>query len=94
MGIERFIRPRFMETATGELCGSMVGKQRLWDLMAPLAIAERLGCVLRDLSTGEVLSCVRPCDLSRDISHRAWGIERKMMIAPRETEVSSLIAPL
>jgi fructose-1,6-bisphosphatase/inositol monophosphatase family enzyme len=72
----------------------MVGKQRLWDLMAPLAIAERLGCVLRDLSTGEVLSCVRPCDLSRDISHRAWGIERKMMIAPRETEVSSLIAPL
>jgi fructose-1,6-bisphosphatase/inositol monophosphatase family enzyme len=84
----------FMETATGELCGSMVGKQRLWDLMAPLAIAERLGCVLRDLSTGEVLSCVRPCDLSRDISHRAWGIERKMMIAPRETEVSSLIAPL
>ena len=82
----------FMGTATGELSGSMVGSQRLWDLMAPLAIALRLGCVLRDLSTGSVLSCLRPCDLSGDLAHRAWGIERKMVIAPKETEVSSLIA--
>ncbi len=82
----------FMGTATGALCGSMVGKQRLWDLMAPLAIAERLGCVLRDLSTGEVISTVRPADLSADVLHRPWGIERKMVLAPRATEVGDIIA--
>lgn len=84
----------FMGTATGELCGSMVGKQRLWDLMAPLAIAERLGCVLRDLSTGDVLSRVTPSELSSDLSSRAWGIDRKMVLAPLGTEVASLIAPV
>ncbi len=84
----------FMQTATGSLCGSMVGKQRLWDLMAPLAIGERLGCVLRDLSTGEVVSCIRPSDLSRDLSNRIWGIERKMILAPRTAPVTDLIAPI
>lgn len=83
----------FIGTATGQLCGSMVGKQRLWDLMAPLAIAERLGCVLRDLATGEILTCVRPADLSRDIVKRAWGIERKMMIVPRDADPRKFIAP-
>lgn len=84
----------FMETATGGLRGSMVGKQRLWDLMAPLAIAERLGCVLRDLRTGEVVSRIRPVDMSGDLSHRAWGIERKMVLAPRSVAVTDLIAAL
>jgi len=81
----------FMDTATGNLCGSMVGKQRLWDLMAPLAIAERLGCVLRDLSTGEVASCIRPSDLSGDLPNRIWGIERKMVLAPQTVPLTDLI---
>jgi fructose-1,6-bisphosphatase/inositol monophosphatase family enzyme len=83
----------FIGTATGDLCGSMVGKQRLWDLMAPLAIAERLGCVLRDLRTGEILSQVGASDLSPDLANRPWGIERKMVIAPRGRSVTDLIAP-
>ncbi len=83
----------FIATATGQLCGSMVGKQRLWDLMAPLAIAERLGCVLRDMSTGEIVSLIRPADLSRDLCKRAWGIERKMILAPRDADPRELIAP-
>lgn len=82
----------FIGTATGQLCGSMVGKQRLWDLMAPLAIAERLGCVLRDMSTGESVSLIRPADLSSDMFKRAWGIERKMMLAPRDADLRELIA--
>jgi len=84
----------FMGTAVGDLRGSMVGKQRLWDLMAPLAIAERLGCTLRDLTSGEALSCIRPSDLSPNFVDRPWGIERKMVLAPRDTEVNSLIAKL
>ncbi len=83
----------FMGTATGELCGSMVGKQRLWDLMAPLAIALRLGSELRDLVTGQVVTCINPSDLSRDLRKRPWGIERKMVLAPRETKLDELIAP-
>lgn len=80
----------FLGTATGELCGSLVGKQRLWDLMAPLAIAERLGCDLRDLLSGEVVTCIGPRDLSPDIAGRPWGIERKMVLLPKGGEVGAL----
>lgn len=80
----------FLGTAIGELCGSLVGKQRLWDLMAPLAIAERLGCELRDLLSGELVTCIGPRDLSPDIAGRPWGLERKMVLLPKGGEVRSL----
>jgi fructose-1,6-bisphosphatase/inositol monophosphatase family enzyme len=80
----------FLGTATGELCGSLVGKQRLWDLMAPLAIAERLGCELRDLLSGEVVTCIEPHDLSPDVAGRPWGINRKMVLLPKGGEVGAL----
>lgn len=83
----------FLGTATGDLCGSLVGKQRLWDVMAPLAIALRLGCNLRDLQTGEVVSSLAPTDLSRDLLHRPWGIERKMVLAPCDSTLTDLVAP-
>jgi fructose-1,6-bisphosphatase/inositol monophosphatase family enzyme len=80
----------FLGTAIGELCGSLVGKQRLWDLMAPLAIAERLGCELCDLLSGELVTCIGPRDLSPDIAGRPWGIERKMVLLPKGGEVRAL----
>ncbi len=80
----------FLGTAIGELCGSLVGKQRLWDLMAPLAIAERLGCELRDLLSGELVTSIGPRDLSPDIAGRPWGIEGKMVLLPKGGEVAAL----
>lgn len=82
----------FLGTALGDLCGSLVGKQRLWDLMAPLAIAERLGCELRDLISGELVTSIGPQDLSPDIAVRPWGIERKMVLLPMGGEVGSLFS--
>jgi fructose-1,6-bisphosphatase/inositol monophosphatase family enzyme len=81
----------FLGTALGELQGSMVCKQRLWDLMAPLAIAERLGCGLVDFSTGEPVLSVTPSDLSPDLVHRPWGLMRRMMIVGKDVRVSDLI---
>jgi fructose-1,6-bisphosphatase/inositol monophosphatase family enzyme len=80
----------FLGTAIGDLSGSLVGKQRLWDLMAPLAIAERLGCELRDLLSGKLVTCIGPRDLSPDIAGRPWGIERKMVLLPKGEEVRAL----
>lgn len=80
----------FLGTAIGELCGSLVGKQRLWDLMAPLAIAARLGCELRDLLSGDLVTSIGPRDLSPDIAGRPWGIERKMVLLPKGVEVGTL----
>ena len=81
----------FIGTALGELQGSMVCKQRLWDLMAPLAIAERLGCALVDFSTGEPVRSVTPSDLSPDLEHRPWGLMRRMMLVGSGIRVADLI---
>lgn len=81
----------FLGTALGELQGSMVCKQRLWDLMAPLALAERLGCVLLDFSSGERVHSVTPSDLSPDLKGRPWGLMRRMMIVDKGVRVSDLI---
>lgn len=81
----------FIGTALGELQGSMVCKQRLWDLMAPLAIAERLGCALIDFSTGEPVRSVTPSDLSPDLEHRPWGLMRRMMLVGSGIRVADLI---
>lgn len=82
----------FLGTALGELRGSLVSWQRLWDLMAPLAIAERLGCELRDFETGEIVSSVSPKDLSPEFSKRPWGFIRRMVIVPRGGEIKALIS--
>ena len=81
----------FLGTALGELQGSMVCKQRLWDLMAPLALAERLGCEVLDFSTGEHIQSVTPSDLSPDLQGRPWGLMRRMMIVDKGVRVSDLI---
>jgi fructose-1,6-bisphosphatase/inositol monophosphatase family enzyme len=81
----------FLGTALGDLHGSMVCTQRLWDLMAPLAIAERLGCVLVDFSLGQLVRFIAPNDLSSDMEHRPWGLMRRMMLVGRDVRISALI---
>jgi fructose-1,6-bisphosphatase/inositol monophosphatase family enzyme len=82
----------FIGSALGELQGSMVCKQRLWDLMAPLAIAERLGCTLLDFSSGERVDSITPSDLSSDLINRPWGLTRRMVIVGSGVRVSDLFA--
>jgi fructose-1,6-bisphosphatase/inositol monophosphatase family enzyme len=68
-------------TVLGRLQGSVIGSQRLWDLMAPLAFASRLGFVLSDLMSGAEITALSVSDLSSDVAARPWGLARKMALA-------------
>ncbi len=81
----------FLGTCVGRLRGSVTGAQRLWDLMAPLALANNLGCVLRDLETGGRLSSITPGHLSPNLERRPWGLERKMVLLAAQTSLSDLV---
>jgi fructose-1,6-bisphosphatase/inositol monophosphatase family enzyme len=81
----------FIGSAVGELQGSVVGSQRLWDLMAPLAVADYLGMTLRDLKTGEVVTALSESDLSPDLVLRPWGLNRRMVLLPREQSIEALL---
>ena len=83
----------FLGTALGDFQGSIVCAQRLWDLMAPLAIAEQLGCELRDFTTHERVTSVTLGDLSGDLVNRPWGFTRRMMLLPQGRPISTLISP-
>ncbi len=80
----------FLGTVVGRHRGSIIGSQRLWDLMAPLAIALRAGLVLRDFESGNDIPCMTSRDLSDDIVARPWGLARKMLLATRGTNISDL----
>jgi fructose-1,6-bisphosphatase/inositol monophosphatase family enzyme len=81
----------FIGSAVGELQGSVVGSQRLWDLMAPLAVAGHLGMSLRDLKTGDVVTALCESDLSPDLVSRPWGLNRKMVLLPHERSIETLL---
>jgi fructose-1,6-bisphosphatase/inositol monophosphatase family enzyme len=81
----------FMSTAIGRISASVVGHQRVWDLMAPLALAERLGCVLRDLESDQVVDSLTVDALSVDLECRPWGLTRKMMLVPRTVMIAEFI---
>ncbi len=81
----------FLGTCVGRLHGSVAGAQRLWDLMAPLALANNLGCVLRDLVTGDRVTCITPEHLSPNLERRAWGLERRMVLLPKDSRLADLV---
>lgn len=81
----------FLGTALGRLTASVVGRQRVWDLMAPLALAGRLGCVLRDIQSGEIVSSIGLDALSSDVEKRPWGLTRKMLLARPDEEISTVL---
>jgi len=78
-------------TATGRLRGSVVGAQRLWDLVAPLAVASSLGMVLRDLQSGEEITALTQSDLSTDVANRPWGLARRMVLLPRDLAIHDVV---
>ncbi len=81
----------FIGSAIGRLRGSLVGSQRLWDLMAPLAIAMCLGMRLLDLKTGKRVDALREVDLSSDLAARPWGLNRRMLLLPTEVSVEDVV---
>jgi fructose-1,6-bisphosphatase/inositol monophosphatase family enzyme len=82
----------FLGTVLGQLQGSIVCSQRLWDLMAPLALADRVGCELRDFSTGERVATISRDDLSPDLVNRPWGLARRMMLLPKDRKIGEFVS--
>jgi len=80
----------FMGTVLGRNKASIIGSQRLWDLMAPLALALRAGLILRDLQDEQQISALGIGDLSEDIVSRPWGLSRKMVLARPDVQLSEL----
>ncbi len=81
----------FLGTVLGRNKASIAGSQRLWDLMAPLALALCNGLTLRDLETGSEVTSITMDHLSADIRMRPWGLSRKMLLAPSTVEFSQLL---
>lgn len=81
----------FLGTVVGRHRASLIGSQRLWDLMAPLAIALRAGLVLRDFESRSEIGSIKWQDLSGDIASRPWGLNRKMVLAARGTDIAELV---
>ena len=77
--------------ALGRLRGSVVGSQRLWDLMAPLGIACCLDMVLIDIRSGEEITCIVKSDLSQELDVRPWGLERRMVLVARGLALQELL---
>lgn len=78
-------------TVRGDLKGSIIGAQRLWDLMAPLSLAVPLGLQLRDLRSGDVVSRIRSSDLSTELEKRGWGLNRRFLLAPPSCSVRDIV---
>ncbi len=81
----------FTSTAIGRISASVIGHQRIWDLMAPLALAQRLGCVLRDLESDQVVDAVTVDALSSDLECRPWGLARKMMLVHESQRIADFL---
>ena len=77
-------------TVSGRLQASLIGTQRLWDIAAPLAIAERLNLVLRDAISGEEIRSIRAEDLSSELHRRPWGLDRHWILMAPTTELSDI----
>ncbi len=80
-----------MGTVTGRLKGSVVGSQRFWDVLAPLALAVRLGIELRDLKSGGTVQSLGAHDLSQDIMSRPWGLARRLVLVPATDSLEEIV---
>lgn len=81
----------FLGTILGRNRASIIGSQRLWDLMAPLSLATMNGVVLRDLQSGQQVRSIQMADLSTDIESRPWGLARKMVLAAPDLDLSQVV---
>lgn len=78
-------------TVSGRLRGSIVGSQRFWDILAPLALANAVGLVLKDLATGERVTSLSVKDLSDELDRRPWGFSRRFVLVPSERAVEEIV---
>ncbi len=80
-----------LATALGENHAALLGSQRVWDVVAPLALALPLGLSVNDAETGEVITALCTTDFSQDIEKRPWRLTRKMVLVPQGVSVADVV---
>jgi fructose-1,6-bisphosphatase/inositol monophosphatase family enzyme len=84
----------FLGIVTGRNRGCLLGSQRLWDLMAPLAIALDAGHNLVDLETESIVESISPNDITIEDSDSSWGFARRFVLLRRGDRLEDLIEKL
>ncbi len=84
----------FLGIVTGRNRGCLLGSQRLWDLMAPLAIARDAGHNLVDIDTESVVDSLSVNDITIDDAASSWGFIRRFVLLRRGDRLSDLIEKL
>lgn len=82
----------FLGTVTGRNRGSLVGSQRLWDLMAPLSIALVSDCELIDVATGQLVTSISREEVAIDSPEASWGLKTRFMLLRRGDGLSQFLA--
>jgi fructose-1,6-bisphosphatase/inositol monophosphatase family enzyme len=82
----------FLGTVTGRNRASLVGSQRLWDLMAPLSIALVSDCELIDVATGQSVTSIGREEVAIDSPEASWGLKKRFMLLRRGDELSQFLA--
>jgi fructose-1,6-bisphosphatase/inositol monophosphatase family enzyme len=82
-----------LETCLGGQEASFVASQRLWDIAAPLALAEALGLELRRLSTGKRITAFGPSEFSPEVVERPWGLVDSFVLTRPTQDLAALVVP-
>jgi fructose-1,6-bisphosphatase/inositol monophosphatase family enzyme len=78
-------------TVLGENVAALLGSQRVWDLVAPLALALPLGLTICDAETGESVASLSAADFSQEIDKRSWRLTRTLVLLPPGGAVADVI---
>ena len=82
----------FLGTVTGRLRASLIGSQRLWDVMAPLSLGTAAGLELYALDTNTRVDRIERVDICAEGKEPSWGLRRHFVMIPPNSKVSDIVA--
>lgn len=82
----------FLGTVTGRLRASLVGSQRLWDVMAPLSLGIAAGLDLYALDTNTRVDRIERTDICAEGVKPSWGLRRHFVMIATDSKVSDIVA--
>lgn len=81
----------FLGTVTGRLKASLIGSQRLWDIMAPLSLGLAAGLELHALDTKTRVDRIERIDICADGNDSSWGLRRRFLMMVPSCKVSQIV---
>lgn len=81
----------FLGTVTGRLRASLIGSQRLWDVMAPLSLGIAAGLELHALDTATRVDRIERGDICAEGIDMSWGLRRRFVMIAPESKSSEIV---